>query len=387
MVNKRSFILILLMVILYIVDIPTISLSIGHRLYTYLVKPLLWIGLLGITLSFPKIRTKGNHRIKSTITFLSINSGVGYIICLVIAGFISGFGRSPYKHDIIGIMSNILFVVPALITREHIRSYLINKTTKKELGKSFVLIALVMTILSIPFNRLLHIQDLTVLIKQLGQYILPLLCQNLLTGLIVLIGGPIPSITYLGIIESFNWLSPVLPNINWITKALIGILYPMFIFITIQNSYNKLLGYKPDKDQESPISWVITSLIAVLIVWFAVGVFPVYPSVIATGSMEPSINVGDIILLKRIEGNQVKLDDVIQFKRDNVLISHRVIEIKESDEEIAYKTKGDNNSTFDSELVNPNQVKGVVIYTIPKLGWPTLIMKSNKDIDLKEIVF
>ena len=146
-----------------------------------------------------------------------------------------------------------------------------------------------------------------------------------------------------------------------------------------------------EQDQEGPFGWMITSIFSIVIVWFAVGVFPVYPSVIATGSMEPMIKPGDVILVdKATDINDIyslKVGDVIQFTRDNILISHRIIEIKEEENVKMFYTKGDNNSAVDFEPVHPEQVKGKIIKVIPKVGWPTLLIKTNKNIDLEGIVF
>ena len=63
--------------------------------------------------------------------------------------------------------------------------------------------------------------------------------------------------------------------------------------------------------------------------------FPVYPSVIATGSMEPMIKPGDVILVDKAtsieEIYSLREGDVIQFSRDAILISHRIIEIVEEE--------------------------------------------------------
>jgi signal peptidase I len=128
------------------------------------------------------------------------------------------------------------------------------------------------------------------------------------------------------------------------------------------------------------------------IIWFAVGVFPIYPSVIATGSMKPMIKPGDIILVKKIvdmDGiNSLKEGDVIQFQRDSMLISHRIIEVVNDEKEgIQFITKGDNNSGEDTDFVRPEDIKGTIEQVVPKIGWVTLLIKSDKDVDLDKIEF
>ena len=82
----------------------------------------------------------------------------------------------------------------------------------------------------------------------------------------------------------------------------------------------------------------------------------------------------------------LKVGDVIQFTRDNILISHRIIEIKEEENVKMFYTKGI-IIPVDFEPVHPEQVKGKIIKVIPKVGWPTLLIKTNKNIDLEGIVF
>ena len=54
-------------------------------------------------------------------------------------------------------------------------------------------------------------------------------------------------------------------------------------------------------------------------------------------------------------------------------ITHRITEIDEENGKKLYKTKGDNNNTEDKELVQTNQIKGILLFKISKLG--TIITK------------
>jgi signal peptidase len=140
---------------------------------------------------------------------------------------------------------------------------------------------------------------------------------------------------------------------------------------------------KREEKKQRSFGWVVTCLISIFMVWFAVGVFPVYPSVIATGSMEPMIKPGDMILVRKIlkeeEVSELKEGDIIQFKRGDILISHRIIKIVEDDKGKSFVTKGDNNSSVDSELVKPEYLKGKISYVVPKIGWLTLLVKQKQD--------
>lgn len=391
---KKCFILIGLVICIYILENSHITSFIDSTIFNYIIRPILWIGLACLVLIFPHVRSKGLLKLRSTIYFWTMNFAIIYIVVSIFAGFIDALGKSPYNHSLTGILTNIIFVGSALVGREFIRSYLVNSFTKKEKYLVFILVALFMTIIDFSINQYTNIKDLEGLVQFIAQYFAPGFAQNLFASYLVYIGGPAASIIYLGIIQGFHWFSPILPDLKWITTALIGILCPVFFMMSLQAIYqneSKQMKIK-EKDKESPLSWMLTSIVSIAIIWFAVGVFPIYPSVIATGSMEPMIKPGDVILVKKIVDmkgiNVLKVGDVIQFKRDSVLISHRIIEIISDEKEgMSFRTKGDNNSGVDIELVKPQDIKGIVVYTVPKIGWPTLLIKSDKDIPLDEIEF
>ena len=97
--------------------------------------------------------------------------------------------------------------------------------------------------------------------------------------------------------------------------------------------------------------------------------------VVATGSMEPEYNIGDVIIIREKPEEEIKIGDIINYTSENGIdtITHRVVDIIEKDGQNYYKTKGDNNNSVDPELVKYSQVKGKLVFKISKLG--TVITK------------
>lgn len=97
--------------------------------------------------------------------------------------------------------------------------------------------------------------------------------------------------------------------------------------------------------------------------------------IVMTGSMEPNYNIGDLIIIKEEKKENIKENDVITYalEREKDTITHRIIEIVEKNGKTMYKTKGDNNNSEDSTLVEYEQIQGVVLFKIDKLG--TIITK------------
>ena len=392
--HKRSIILLLFLLFIYFLENSSIPSYIDSIIFNYILKPFLWMGIICLIWYLPRIRSKAKLRYRSLLYFWAFNFAAIYVVITIIAGLIDALGRSPYSHSLKGIFYNILFVGSTLIGREFIRNYLVHSFTKKENYLVFIPIALLMTIVIFPINRYLQLNSLKNLVQFIAEFFAPEFTHNIFATYLVFLGGPLTSIIYLGIIQGFHWFSPILPDLKWITTALIGILCPVLFLISMQSIYLNTTKQikRREQNDESPMAWGITSIISIAMIWFAVGVFPIYPSVIATGSMEPLIKPGDVILVKKVfnmeDINNLKIDDIIQFQRDTILISHRIIDIIEDEVDgLYFKTKGDNNSSFDREPVKPQDVKGSIVYTVPKIGWPTLLIKSDKAINFEGIEF
>lgn len=359
----------------------TVSIK-SSPVYIYLCKPVTWTIIIFIILSFQRVRPAAKLRFKNMLKWWAVLLGAVYIMVMMLGGIIEGFGKSPYSFSLPGIMINILFVFTTLAGREFARGYLTNSLTHRKYVFGVAIIAVFMTLLEVQPDTVNKLETRLDIIKYIGQDILPGLSDNIMATYLVYLGGPALSIIYLGIQQCFYWFFPILPNINWITKTLIGTLCPFFSLMFMQYVYfsEAQAHSKSTGSTENPLAWIVTSVVSVSIIWFAVGVFPIYPSVIATGSMEPLIHPGDIVLVKRIDIKNLKLGDVIQYKKDNIYIFHRLIKITEDDGRMLYQTKGDNNSIPDPELVKSSDIKGKVVYIIPKAGWPTLLLKRRDEI-------
>ena len=92
--------------------------------------------------------------------------------------------------------------------------------------------------------------------------------------------------------------------------------------------------------------------------------------IVATSSMEPQYKIGDLIIIKETPKEQIKVGDVINFFAENGVdtITHRVTHVEKENGQTFFKTKGDNNNSEDSELINSNQVQGVIVFKISKVG-------------------
>src|SRR3989344_6804572 len=91
---------------------------------------------------------------------------------------------------------------------------------------------------------------------------------------------------------------------------------------------------------------------------------------VVSGSMEPVLYRGDLIILT--SPKDIKVTDVVIYQRPDIseTIIHRIIEERDG----GYIIKGDNNPIPDPGIVRRNQIIGKVIYAVPLLGYPRVLL-------------
>lgn len=92
------------------------------------------------------------------------------------------------------------------------------------------------------------------------------------------------------------------------------------------------------------------------------------PFIVLSGSMETEIMTGDLVVTKEINTSKLKEGDIIAFKKDGYVTTHRIKSIENVDGETRYITKGDNNNVEDEGYVTEDMVEGIFKSKITGLG-------------------
>jgi signal peptidase I len=91
--------------------------------------------------------------------------------------------------------------------------------------------------------------------------------------------------------------------------------------------------------------------------------------VVKGSSMEPTIPLGALILVRPVDPTTIAAGDVITFRAPNgAFVSHRVVGLAEGTS-LAFKTKGDGSFAADPVIVPSASVEGKVESFIPELGY------------------
>ena len=105
--------------------------------------------------------------------------------------------------------------------------------------------------------------------------------------------------------------------------------------------------------------------------------FGIKTFVIVSGSMQPDLMIGDIVIVKNCDKNDINVGDIISYRSGQSVITHRIVEFIESDGQTGYITKGDNNNVKDNVVVKFEDIEGKYIGKISKLGNVVLFLKNK----------
>lgn len=94
---------------------------------------------------------------------------------------------------------------------------------------------------------------------------------------------------------------------------------------------------------------------------------------VTTGSMEPTLNPGDMVVVYGAEWENIEVSDIVVYRTEKAAIPiiHRVIKKNAT----ALETKGDDNPgqlPFEKH-VTPEQVLGKTVFAVPLIGYVKLI--------------
>jgi len=367
---------------------PRITSGVG--VYILSITTWLTLALLTLKLGMREGLNLLNWRKSDYLTLSSAIIGVIQVAILIFAGLFTSFGRSPYAHTPIAITIGVAYFTSALVGFELSRAYIMKYCPKRKIFTGMLLTSLFYTFTSFPLIKFLSLERLADVAKFLCSDFLPTFAQSLLATYLILLGGPTASIAYLGVLEAFEWLSPILPNPPWAIKALITTITPTFGFLLINEtvspiklaqtgivSKTEITGRIRRKARSSTASWLTIMLLSVILIWGSTGLLGFQPSIIASGSMRPTMEVGDIAITVKTPPDKIRVGDIIQYWREGDVAPtiHRVMEISHRGGMVYIVTKGDANNVPDDPITTTQPV-GKVILIIPKVGWASIYLKQ-----------
>ena len=312
-----------------------------------------------------------------------------YFIIYYILGLIIGYSYNVYSTSFIGILRNIVVIVVPLLFREEVRSRFLF-LNKKKFGIFFItLLFIVLELFSSTFFTYSNNEELFI---NFFSVFLPIVLENILLTYLAYIG--IRSTVYAYFIPMLisRYFIPITLDVDWFFALLFQLILVVVIFYVSFNEYlwkeKRIYSYKTNKTNS--VIYLFGVVLIVSFGLFVAGVFKYRPVAILTYSMEPIFTRGDAVIVEKLdddEKNKLKKGDIIQYQVDKTVVVHRIIKVKKEDNKKVYILKGDNNNAKDPKPVYMEQIMGKVLFSIPKVGYPSVwlseFLHSDQDVSVE----
>lgn len=98
---------------------------------------------------------------------------------------------------------------------------------------------------------------------------------------------------------------------------------------------------------------------------------------VSSGSMEPTIHVGDAIYVESCNFDELLANDIVtySFNQGRTMITHRIVKL--DPEKRMLQTKGDTNDEPDGVWIGEEALVGRVAYHLPRVGYVAYILSTG----------
>lgn len=304
------------------------------------------------------------------ITILTI----AYYMIIFAFGLFTGFNRNTLILGIIDTIKNILPLLLAIPLIEMLRYVFI---TKGQTSKVLIVLSVIsLTLLDIMLLNYFYVYTTFDFVFLL---LLPSISKNIFISYLTYKVGYKPAIIFNFLLELPIVILPFYPTFGTYVDSVIKFLFPFIVMFSVRrsflsNDYDKVVSRERNSRIFSKLGYIISFLFLFTIVALTSGVFKYYAVTIATGSMRPNINVGDIVIIEKVKDNFdiVKEGEVLAYHHEGKIIVHRIIKILVVDNVKYIYTKGDNNSASDGYPIMAKDIVGIVKVKIPYVGYPAV---------------
>lgn len=315
-------------------------------------------------------------RIKKEIIITTIISLIIYFSSIYALGLILGFLKNAYSLKFTTMLNNVFFVLFTSISIEMIRYNFV--TANKDNKMRIIIFSIIISIFEIVYCiNSYSFKTLFLIFKFTTTKVLPIIAKNLLLTYYSLNSGYIPSLIYRIVMDIYIFFVPIVPNLGDYLTSSFELLFPFILYVItyriIQNKPNDEMKNEEIKETKK-IGIVDISLLCMflLFAYLISGIGTYHLIGVGSNSMYPYILKGDAVIIKKISADKINEGDIIAFKKDGLVIIHRVVDIKITNDKKTFLTKGDANNTNDEEYIGIDRIEGIIINKIPYIAYPTI---------------
>lgn len=323
-----------------------------------------------------KIDLKNDYKYKQILKIV-ITCLLFYFVFIYVAGLFTGFAKTIYTFNFNNFIYNIIPTIIYIILMECIRTIYINKSNN---NKIIIILSCIIFILYDSFSKY-YLYDFKVsdeLYEYIGLIVLTSIARNIFLTILCSKSNVINCVIYRIITEIYIFLVPIVPNFGPYINSVLEIALPLIIGLILIRPPIRILA-SPKKSKYSRTLSVVITAILLLIVLLNSGFIKYQMFVIGSNSMNTYIYRGDVIIAWRTNNKEIKnikKGEILVFRYNNKIISHRVYKIIKRDNKLYFKTKGDNNDQVDDNIVKEKDIIGTVSFRIKYIGLPSIWLRE-----------
>ena len=319
---------------------------------------------------FPKDNNYNkNSGVRIVLIHLMIFGVIGYLLG-VLLGFTNG-----YKYTLDSFVSGVIPIILLTVSVELLRFIVLKKAfyNKKVIVLFTILTSIIYIILyynTVDTSFRLFVFICTVVIPFIAY---ESLCSYLTVNL-----GFLPCIVFKLVLFLYPYLIPIVPDYGDYIKAVFDLILAYSIFVSINKG---LLAYDKSNKKVNRFNFSVFNIpiliVLILLIVFVSGIFRHQLIAIASNSMNPVFYRGDALMIDKCDIKDIKVGDILIFKKDKRIVSHRVIKKFKVNDEIKFLTKGDNNKQKDDIIVDNSNYIGKGIFIVKYIGYPTVWLNER----------
>ncbi len=324
---------------------------------------------------------KDKHRfIKDVILEIIIFLFVFFLL-YYLSGLIISFARTGDYLNIKGLQMFIFPIVCYILLREYLRYMFMCKSE----GNNILIISTVILFIFLDITTAIYYANFESNYKAfvfIASIILPAVSSNIIFSYITTKVGYKPIIVYALIINLYQYLLPIVPNPSQYLVTMIDILLPILLGYKINKFFRKAddeeIKRDYNKKKKKLKSLVPIAIAVIILIYFTSGYFRFWAIAIASGSMEPKIHKGDIVIINRDYNiKSIKKGEVMAYRHSGIIVVHRIIKKEKNKGKYYFVTKGDANKKEDNIVIDESMIVGIVDYKVPYIGLPTVWLNNK----------
>ena len=324
---------------------------------------------------------KDRHRYAKDIILEIIINLITFFMIYYMSGIFISFAKVGNYLTLKYMTTAIIPLILYIIAKEYLRYTLITKAG----DKNGIIVLITITFICLDCTIATSINAISFSKETfllLALTIIPSISENILCSWMTYHFGYTPCLVYLMVLNLYKYFLPIIPNPNEYLYSIIFFILPILILINLNNWLKKdktealVLEHKHSAKLKIACEFPII-IILIVMIYFVSGYFKYYAIAIATGSMVPNINKGDVVIVnQQFKEKDLKIGKVIAYNYNDKVVVHRIYKEVQTDKELIIYTKGDANNNMDEYKITTDMIVGIVDAKIPFIGYPTVMINE-----------